>query len=43
MLIRVALICELDASGIDFTNAWLLVSKVGFDICNGVQRPETGY
>ncbi|CAH6803750.1 hypothetical protein VCHA28O22_120080 [Vibrio chagasii] len=42
MLIRLALICELDASDICRVNAFAKVSKVDFDICNGVQRPETG-
>ena len=43
MLIGVAVICEFDASGIGFVNVFVRVSKVDFDICNGVQRPETGY
>ena len=43
MLIRLALICELDASGIGCVNVIVKVSKLDFDICNGVQRPETGY
>jgi len=42
MLIRLTLICELDDSDIDFVNAFVEVSKVNFDICNGFQRPETG-
>ena len=43
MLIRLVLICESDASGIGCVNVFVMVSKVDFDICNGVQRPETGY
>ena len=33
---------KFDSSKVDFVNAFVEVSKVNFDICNGFQRPETG-